>query len=78
MSIGNNIRSRRQEMLWSQEELGLKVGVTQEMISQIEKGTKLPSLVLGAAIANAFGCSVDDLLKTKKEDDDAETENKGS
>ena len=73
MSIGNNIRSRRQEMLWSQEELGLKVGVTQEMISQIEKGTKLPSLVLGAAIANAFGCSVDDLLKTKKEEHHGET-----
>lgn len=73
MAIGNNIRTRRLEMMWSQEELGLKVGVTQEMISQIEKGTKLPSLMLGAAIANAFGCSVDDLLKTKKEDDDAET-----
>lgn len=67
MSIGKNIRTRRLEMLWSQEELGIKVGVSQEMISQIEKGTKLPTLLLGAAIANAFGCSVDDLIKPKEE-----------
>ena len=73
MSIGNNIRSRRLEMLWSQEELGIRVGVSQEMISQIEKGTKLPTLLLGAAIANAFGCSVDDLLKPKKEEHHGES-----
>ena len=63
MTIGENIRRRRLEALLSQEELGLKVGVRQEMICQIEKGTKLPSLPLGNAIAEVLGCTVDELLK---------------
>lgn len=63
MTLGENIRRRRLEALLSQEELGLKVGVRQEMICQIEKGTKLPSLPLGNAIAEVLGCTVDELLK---------------
>ena len=63
MTLGKNIRVRRQEALLSQEELGLKVGVTQEMICKIERGTKLPSLPLGIAIAEVLGCTVDELVK---------------
>ena len=63
MTLGENIRRKRLEALLSQEELGLKVGVRQEMICQIEKGTKLPSLPLGNAIAEVLGCTVDELLK---------------
>ena len=63
MTLGKNIRVRRQEAALSQEELGLKVGVTQEMICKIERGTKLPSLPLGIAIAEVLGCTVDELVK---------------
>lgn len=46
-----------------QAELAREVQASQAMICQIERGTKLPSLPLGAAIAAALGCSAEDLLQ---------------
>lgn len=65
MSIGQNIRNRRLEAGWNQSELGAKVGVSQEMICYFERGYKIPTLPLGAAIANALGCTVNELLEDK-------------
>ena len=63
MTLGENIYRRRLEARLTQEELGLMVGVSQEMICKIERGRKLPSLPLGNAIAEVLGCTVDELLK---------------
>lgn len=68
MSLGENIRTMRLEKLWSQEELGLKVGVKQEAISQYEGGKKYPSVPVVAALSEVFGCSIDELIKGKKEE----------
>lgn len=65
MSVSENIRRFREENGISQAELARRVSVTQAMICQIERGTKLPSLVLGALIAQELGCEMEDLLETQ-------------
>ena len=47
----------------TQQELADKVGVSRPMIGQIERGSRVPSVVLGRDIAKALGVSVEDLLK---------------
>lgn len=63
MSIGTNIKRLRQEKDITQVELAERIGVTQSMLCQIERGTKAVTLPLGKQIAEIFGCSVDDLFK---------------
>jgi transcriptional regulator with XRE-family HTH domain len=62
MNIGENIKTLRLSAEMSQEQLAEKVGVTQPMIAQIERGTKAVSLQLGKAIADVLECSVNDLF----------------
>lgn len=61
MNIGMNIRLMREKAGIQQAELAARVGVTQSMICQIERGTKACSMQLGADIAAALGCSISDL-----------------
>ena len=63
MSVGENIKKLREEKGYTQLKLSNKVGITQSMIAQIERGTKAVNLQLGKQIAEVLGCSVDDLLK---------------
>lgn len=63
MNIGECIKARREACGMKQAELAREVHTSQSMICQIERGTKLPSLPLGAAIAAALGCSAEELLK---------------
>ncbi|MCD8238445.1 MAG: helix-turn-helix domain-containing protein [Clostridiales bacterium] len=63
MSIGENIKKLRKERNLTQQELGDKVGVTQAMIGQIERGSKTPTMVLGKDIAEAFEVDVAELYK---------------
>ena len=63
MSIGENIRRIRKERGMTQEELAKKVYVAGSMICMIERGTKVPSMPTGKAIAEALGVSMEDLLK---------------
>lgn len=62
MSIGENIKRIRTDRKMNQTELAKEVCVSQSMICQLERGTKVPTLPLGKAIADALGCSIDDLL----------------
>ena len=62
MSVGANIRRIREEKGISQKQISEKVGVSQAMICQIERGTKNPSLQIGMEIAKVFNCTVDELL----------------
>lgn len=61
MSVGKNIKEMRELRNLTQEELAKKVGISQAMLSQIERGTKNPSLQVGTLIADALNCNVDDL-----------------
>jgi len=63
MSIGLNIKQRREAKRWTQAELAEKSGiVTQAMISRIEKGEDNAKIDTLRGIAAALGCSVVDLL----------------
>ncbi len=62
MSVGKNIRKIRESKGLTQMWLAEQVGVTQAMLCQIERGTKNPSLQVGAEIAKALSCQLDDLL----------------
>ena len=61
MSIGECIKAKRIALGYSQERLAMIVGVTQPMMAQIELGSKIPTMLLGKSIAQAFGCKVDEL-----------------
>lgn len=63
MSVGNNIKRLREECGLSQADLAMRANISQSMLSQIEKGTKNPSLQVGKEIADILGCSVDKLLE---------------
>jgi len=62
MSIGENIRRLRTDRNIKQVDLAEKIGVSQSMLAQIERGTKTVTMPLGKEIAEVFGCSVDDLI----------------
>ncbi len=62
MNVGRNIRNLREHRGITQVQLAEKVGITQAMLCQIERGTKNPSLQVGAEIAKSLSCKVDDLL----------------
>lgn len=65
MNIGGNIRRIREEKGMRQCALAEAVGVTGSMISMIERGTRVPSLPLGADIARVLDVRIDDLMHGK-------------
>ena len=65
MSIGENIKARREAAGMTQAKLAEAVGVSVSMICQIERGTKVPSLPLGAQIAACVGCKLEDLIERR-------------
>lgn len=62
MNIGKNIKLIRIKADMQQVELAQRLGISQSMLSQIERGTKTCSMPLGADIAEALGCKIEDLL----------------
>ena len=63
MSVAENVCKLRADSGMTQQALADKVGVSRQMIQQIERGSKIPSVVLGRDIAVALGVGVEDLLK---------------
>ena len=61
-SIGRRIKYYRQQKGLSQEELGRLVFNNTQHISNVENARRKPSLELIVEIANALGCSADDIL----------------
>ena len=60
--LKDNIKRLREAMNLSQYALGRAVGVHQTMISHIEMGYKIPSLILAKRIADTLNVSLDELL----------------
>ena len=60
--IGNNIKTKRQEMNLSQEELGFMVSSTRNYIGCIERGEKAASTAFLYDIAKVFNCSLQNLF----------------
>ena len=63
MAVGENIRKKRIELGLEQQQLADMVQVSQSMICQIERGTKVPSLPLGKEIAKSLDCSLEELMQ---------------
>lgn len=61
-NIGDNIRWRREAKGMTQQELGNRCGVSDAMVCFYERGQRMPSLPTAAALADALGCTVDELL----------------
>lgn len=57
------MRQLRQAAGWTQEQLAEAAGITTTYTSDLERGTKVPSLTVVLRISRAFRMSVADLLK---------------
>lgn len=64
MSIGEKLKKIRLSRGLSQSELAGKVGVTQSMIAQIERGTKAFNLELAKEVSEVLNCSVNDFYES--------------
>lgn len=62
MSVGENIKKIRLQRGWSQGDLASAVQVSRPMVCQIERGTKMPTVMLARDIAEALECRLEDLL----------------
>ena len=60
--MGENICRIRESRQITQGCVAEKVGISQAMLCQIERGTKNPSLQVGRDIADILHCKIDDLL----------------
>lgn len=65
MSVGENIKAKRQALGMTQEKLADAVGLGRSMVAQIERGSKVPNMVLGRDIARVLGCGMEELLEEK-------------
>lgn len=69
MSVGENIKAKRIALGMTQEGLASAVGLGRSMIAQIERGSKLPNIMLGRDIAKVLQCRMEDLVGSKEEAD---------
>ena len=67
MSIGKNIAKYRKAKGLTQEELGAKLGVTNQAVSKWESEVSMPDVILLPKIANALNITLDDLYGITKE-----------
>ena len=66
MAIGEKLKQLRSEQGISQTELAKAVNVSQPMIAQIERGTKILTVALAKALASFFQCSVVELIEEEE------------
>lgn len=66
MSIGSNIRKKRENLKISQTKLAEAVGISQSLMAQFERGSKIPNMMLGKEIANVLQCEMEDLVSDKE------------
>ena len=67
MSIGKNIAKYRKVRGLTQEELGTKLGVTNQAVSKWESEVSMPDVMLIPEIAKALSISLDDIYGLVKE-----------
>ncbi len=67
MSIGRNIAKFRKAAGMTQEELGVKLGVTNQAVSKWESEVSMPDILLLPQIVSILGISLDDIYGIEKE-----------
>ncbi|MBQ3182656.1 MAG: helix-turn-helix transcriptional regulator [Clostridia bacterium] len=65
-NFGAKIKYLRQNQALTQEQLAGQLGVTAQAISKWENGSNMPDITLLTDIADCFGVTVDDLLRSNK------------
>ena len=60
------IKEFREEKGIRQSELALRLGVSQNTVSQWETGMRMPRVDMLRKIAGIFGCTVDELIGQKE------------
>lgn len=63
--LGKKIRQLRQDNELSQAELANAVGVSREVVSNLENGLRMPKLDEINKLSELFGCSIDDLISDR-------------
>lgn len=64
----NRLKVMRAERNWSQQELGMRVGVSRQAINAVETGKFDPSLPLALKLARVFDSTVEALFQLAPED----------
>lgn len=59
----NRLRVLRAEVAWSQADLADRLGVSRQTINAIETGKYDPSLPLAFKLAQAFGCTIEEVFQ---------------
>jgi putative transcriptional regulator len=59
VTIRNRVKELRGDRGWTQQELGVAVGVSRQSINSIERDRYVPSLELALNFARVFACPVD-------------------
>ena len=62
-----NMREMRKRVGITQTELARRMGVRQNTVGQWERGTRQPRAEMLPDLADALGCTLDELLRSKKE-----------
>jgi transcriptional regulator with XRE-family HTH domain len=60
--FGKRVRKLRTDVGWTQEQLAEAAGITTTYTSDLERGTKVPSLTIVLRISRAFRIGVGELL----------------
>ena len=63
--IGKKIKSRRDELHMTQEDLCRATGISQPYLSRVERNIMTPSIKALAKIAQALSVTVDDLIERR-------------
>lgn len=62
MSLGENLKTVREERGFTQEEIAKEVNINRVNLAYYENGTKIPSVAVLTSIADVLNCSIDGLL----------------
>lgn len=62
--MNNNLRDRRAERGWTQQDLAERLGVSRQTVIAIENGRYDPSLPLAFKIARQFRARIEDIFFT--------------
>lgn len=63
LALGRSIRSRREALSLSQEELGLRINADQAYVSRLERGLLNPTLESIVEVADAMEMTLNDLFR---------------
>ena len=66
ITISNRVKALRSDRGWTQEQLASAVGVSRQSINSIERDRYVPSLPLAMLLAEAFGCSLEEVFTLEK------------